>query len=703
MTKNLIVILFIAFMASCSHQENKQTEHVNPFFEAYNTPFNLPPFDLIKHADYQPAFERGMKEQMDEVNAIVQNTEAPDFNNTIEALEKSGALLNKVSNVFNNINSSLTDSIIQQIARDLSPLLSKHGDDINLNPELFKRIELVYNNYDSLTLSGEQIMLLDKTYKRFVRGGARLNEEEKAAFRKINEELSLLSLKFGENVLSETNTFQLVVEDSAQLAGIPASFVQPASDAASKAGMKAKWLFTLQKTSMLSVLQYASDRSLREKIFMGYIMRANNNNEFDNKKIAARIALLRAERARILGYPTHAHFVLEQNMANTPERVNKFVDDLLHAAMPNAVKEAGSLQKLIDQRGDNIKLEPWDWWYYAEILRKEQYDLDEEQLRPYFKLEQVRDGVFAVAGKLWGLQFVKRDDLPKYHPDVEVFEVLEADGKHVGILYKDYFSRDSKRGGAWMNSYRKQSRQGGVDITPVITTNYNFSAPTGDSPALLSWDEVTTVFHEMGHALHGLMSNCTYNTLSGTSVSRDFVELPSQIMENWASEPEVLALYARHYLTGEIIPDELVKKMQESSTFNQGFAMAEFLSAARLDMDWHSLTDSTEQDAIAFENQSVKQAALIPEIVVRYRSTYFSHIFSGGYSAGYYSYIWSEVLDSDAFEAFKEKSLFDGATALSFRKNILERGGTEEPMKMYVAFRGREPNQDALLRKRGLK
>ncbi|MDP3462048.1 MAG: M3 family metallopeptidase [Bacteroidales bacterium] len=703
MTKNVLLMLLIALMASCSQHETGQTDRVNPFFEAYNTPFDLPPFDKIMHADYLPAFERGMDEQKDEVNAIIQSPEAPDFNNTIEALEKSGALLSKVSNVFNNINSSLTDSIIQQIARDLSPLLSKHSDDINLNPELFSRIEQVYNSHDSLTLSDEQIMLLEKTYKRFVRGGARLNEQEKGAFRKINEELAMLSLKFGENVLSETNTFQLLVQDTAQLAGIPAGFVQLASDAASKAGVKAKWLFTLQRSSILSVLQYASDRSLREKIFKGYIMRGDNNNEFDNKLVAARTAALRAERAKILGYPSHAHFVLEQNMANTPERVNNFVDDLLKAAMPIAAKEAKSLQKLIDQRGDNIKLEPWDWWYYAEILRKEQYDLDEEQLRPYFKLEHVRDGVFAVAGKLWGLQFVKRDDLPKYHPDVEVFEVLEADGKHVGILYKDYFSRDSKRGGAWMNSYRKQSRQGGVDITPVITTNYNFSAPSGETPALLSWDEVTTMFHEMGHALHGLMSNCTYNTLSGTAVSRDFVELPSQIMENWAAEPEVLALYARHYLTGEIIPDELVKKMQESSTFNQGFAMAEFLSAARLDMDWHSLTETTLLDANAFEIQSLKQTGLIPEIVVRYRSTYFSHIFSGGYSAGYYSYIWSEVLDSDAFEAFREKSLFDGATALSFRKNILEKGGTEEPMKMYVAFRGREPNQDALLRKRGLK
>jgi len=406
----------------------------------------------------------------------------------------------------------------------------------------------------------------------------------------------------------------------------------------------------------------------------------------------------------LLGYPTHADFVLEQNMAKTPARVIAFLDELLGAAMPMAAKEASNLQKMIDAKGDNISLEPWDWWFYAEMLRKEKYDLDEEEMRPYFELGHVRDGVFALSNKLFGIQFIRKDGLPKYHADVEVYEVIDADSSHLGILYMDFYPRDSKRGGAWMDSFRKQSRMDGVEISPVITTNFNFTAPSGDKPALLNWDEVSTLFHEMGHALHGLLANSTYNSLSGTAVPRDFVELPSQIMENWAPEPEVLALYAKHYKTGEVIPETLVKKMQNSSTFNQGFAMAEFLSAARLDMDWHTITDTIERESNSFEQQSLTRMGLIPQIVVRYRSPYFSHIFSGGYSAGYYSYIWSEVLDSDAFEAFKEKNnVFEKETATSFRKNILEKGGTEDPMKLYVDFRGREPQKDALLRKRGLK
>lgn len=699
----LSVFMFLSLlMVSCGQQERSKAERHNPFFEPFTTSYGLPPFDLIEYGDYLPAFERGIAEQKNEVEQIVANPEKADFFNTIEAFEVSGAMLTRVSNVFFNINSSLTDDSIQQIAREASAMLARHTDDINLNAGLFKRINEVWQARDEAGLNGEQLMLLDRMFKRFIRGGAMLDESSKDKLRRINEELSALSLSFGENVLAETNRFQLVVETEDQLAGIPDAFRNAAAEAATKAGMEGKWLFTLQKPSMLPVLQYASDRSLREKIFNGYILRGDNNDEFDNKKIVARTAVLRSEKAKILGYNNHATFVLEQNMANTPEKVNDFIDALLQAAMPIAKKEAENLQQIINRRGDNVKLEPWDWWYYSEILRKEKFDLDEEQLRPYFKLENVRDGVFTLSEKLWGIKFVRRDDLPKYHPDVEVYEVTEADGKHLGILYKDFFPRESKRGGAWMNSYRKQSRVNGELVSPVITTNYNFTAPSGDKPALLSWDEVSTLFHEMGHALHGLLSNCTYTSLSGTAVPRDFVELPSQIMENWAPEPEVLELYASHYETGETMPADLIQKMQQSSTFNQGFAMAEFLSAARLDMDWHVLDTDTEPDVLEFEASSITRAGLIPEIVLRYRSTYFSHIFSGGYSAGYYSYIWSEVLDSDAFEAFKEKGLFDAETARSFRKNILEKGGTDEPMNMYVAFRGREPKQDALLKKRGL-
>lgn len=700
--RHITMIIVYFMVVSCSQPHQFDSERSNPFFEPFSTPFGLPPFDQIEYGDYLPAFEKGISEQKSEVDLIVSNTEKPDFFNTIEALELSGELLARVSNVFFNINSSLTDDSIQAIARDASALLARHTDDINLNETLFQKIVEVWDNRELANLNNEQMMLLEKTYKRFIRGGAMLDTQSKEQLRKINEELSILSLTFGENVLAETNRFQLIVEHEEELAGIPDAFRNAAQEAASSAGYDGKWLFTLQKPSLIPVLQYASNRSIREKIFKGYIMKGDYDDEYDNKKIVARTVALRAKKAMLLGYSNHAAFVLEQNMAETPEKVNGFIDALMKAALPIAIKEAKNLQDMIVKRGDNIPLEPWDWWYYAEILRKEKYDLDEEQLRPYFKLENVRDGVFALAGKLWGLKFVPRTDLPKYHPDVEVYEVTEADGRHLGILYKDFFPRDSKRGGAWMNSYRKQSRAGGREVSPVITTNYNFTAPLGDNPSLLSWDEVITLFHEMGHALHGLLSNCTYNTLSGTAVPRDFVELPSQIMENWAAEPEMLEIYARHYQTGEVIPADLIRKMESSSTFNQGFAMAEFLSAAKLDMDWHVRDTIEETDVLVFENSSLKQTGLIPQIVVRYRSTYFNHIFSGGYSAGYYSYIWSEVLDSDAFEAFKETSLFDSETAMRFRKSILEKGGTEDPMDMYVSFRGREPKQDALLRKRGL-
>lgn len=702
MRKILIFAVVMLQLAACK-QTTKTMERVNPLLTDYTTPYEIPPFESIELGDYLPAFEQGMRDQMIEIEDITNNVNPADFSNTIEALEKSGALLTKVSSVFFNLNGSLTNDSMQSIARTLSPLMSKHNDDISLNPVLFKRIKAVYDMRDQLSLNPEQAMLLEKTYKRFVRGGANLNLDDQEKLRKVNEELSILSLRFGENLLAETNKYQLIVDDSSQLTGLPDNMKLAAAGAAAKVGKEGKWMFTLHSPSIFPFLQFANNRALREQIFKAYISRGNHDDEYDNKKIISRTVALRYERAKLLGYETHADFILEQNMAGNPATVNAFLDKLMKPAVEMATREASQLQAMINKTGSNFKLEPWDWWYYAEKLRKEKFDLDEEQLRPYFKLENVRDGVFAVANKLWGLKFIQRNDLPKYHPDVEVYEVQEADQTHIGILYMDYYPRESKRGGAWMSSFRKEYVDNGKKVTPIITTNYNFTAPQGDQPALLSWDEVETIFHEFGHALHGLLANTTYSSLSGTSVPRDFVELPSQIMENWAPEPEVLALFARHYQTNELIPDALVQKMINSGTFNQGFAMTEFLAAAILDMHWHTVTTNVELDVESFEKESLAKTGIIPEIVVRYRSTYFSHIFSGGYSAGYYSYIWSEVLDADAFEAFKEKSLFDQETAALFRKNILEKGGTEDPMALYVAFRGKEPDQNALLKKRGLR
>ncbi|MBS4061710.1 MAG: M3 family metallopeptidase [Bacteroidetes bacterium] len=702
MKKLLLILIIFMTLIACS-ETKKSKERENPFFTEYETPFGIPPFNEIKHEDYLPAFIRGIEEQIFEINAIVSNTQIPDFENVIEDFERSGNILMKVSSVFYNLNASLTNDTMQELARQISPLLSKHSDDITLNPGLFKKVEEIYLQREHLQLSPEQSMLLDKTYKRFIRGGAMLDSVQQDKLRKINEELSLLSLHFGENLLAETNKYKLIITDIADLDGIPEAFLMSAAEAATNAGLSSSWMFTLQNPSIIPVLQYAKNRNLREQIFKANISKGDNNDENDNKKILSRTAALRVERAKLLGYENHAAFVLEQNMAKDAETVINFLNDLISDAMPMAKKEAELLQEMIYRSGENFKLQPWDWWYFAEILRKEKYDLDENQLRPYFKLENVRDGVFALAGKLWGLKFIERSDLPKYHPDVMVYEVTEEDGNFIGIMMMDFYPRESKRGGAWMSSFRKQYYVDSQRISPIVTTNFNFTAPSADQPALLSWEEVETLFHEFGHALHGLLSDTKYNSLSGTSVPRDFVELPSQIMENWASEPDVLALYAFHYQTAELIPQDLVQKMINSGTFNQGFAMAEFLSAALLDMDWHTLTVPKELDVDAFEAESVKKSGLIDEIVLRYRSTYFSHIFSGGYSSGYYSYVWSEVLDADAFEAFKENGLFDKNTASLFRKHILEKGGTIDPMQLYVGFRGKEPDRSALLRKRGLR
>ncbi len=674
----------------------------NPFFKEWSTPFQTPPFDEIKIDYYLPAFEEGIRLQKAEVDVIINNTEKPTFVNTIEAMEKSGKLLTKVSSVFYNLNSANTNDEMQSIAKTVAPMLSKHNDDINLNEKLFARVKAIYGEKDKLNLTTEQKTVLKNYYDDFIRGGANLNNEQKEKFRKINEELSLLSLKFGENLLKETNSIGLIIENKNDLAGLPESVIQSAFELGKTKGHEGKWVFTLQKPSFIPFLQYSEKRNLREVIFKAYINRGNNNNEFDNNKILSSIAALRVERANLLGYKTHADYILEKNMAKNPETVYKFLNDLWKPALNRAKMEIDDMQKIINNEGNNFKLEAWDWWYYAEKVKKEKYDLDEEMLRPYFKLENVLQGVFDVASKLYGIKFVERNDIPTYHPDVKVIEVKEAEGKHIAILFTDYFPRDSKRSGAWMNSFRDQSNIGSNFITPVIGNVGNFSKPTSDKPSLLSLDEVNTLFHEFGHALHGLLSNSVYPSVSGTSVPRDFVELPSQVMENWALAPEVLKMYARHYQTNEPMPEDLIKKIENSQLFNQGFETVEYLAASFLDMDWHSLTVPEEKDVTGFEKESLNKIGLIPEIESRYQSTNFQHIFSGGYSSGYYSYIWAAVLDADAFEAFEEKGLFDHATALSFRKKILEKGGSEDPMELYKRFRGREPKVDALLKRRGL-
>ncbi|MFZ0456320.1 MAG: M3 family metallopeptidase [Ignavibacteriaceae bacterium] len=701
MKQLFIFLLFGTISVVVNSEFTIENNNENPFLKEYETPFGVPPFDDIKEEYYLPAFKEGIKENQKEINAIIRNSEDPAFNNTIEALEISGRLISRVGYVFYNLLSSHSNERMRKISEEAAPLLSKNSDDIIFNENLFERIKTVYNEKEKLNLTVEQSKLLEETYKDFVRNGANLNEEQKEKLRKINEELSVLTLKFSDNILKETNAYKLVIENKIDLDGLPESVIQNAKEEAEESGYKGKWIFTLHKPSFIPFLQYSSKRDLREKIFKAYINRADNNNNNDNKNFIKKIVALRIEKAKLLGYKTHADYKLEKTMAKTPESVYKLLELLWKAALPVAKKEASELQDMIYRQGDSFKLEPWDWWYYAEKLRKEKYDLNEEDLRPYFRLDNVREGAFSVASKLYGVSFTEINDIPKYHPDVRVFEVKDSDNSHISILYTDFFPRESKRAGAWMDEFRKQC--GKFNETPVICNVGNFTKPAGDIPSLLNYDEVETLFHEFGHALHGLLSKCEYESLSGTSVPRDFVELPSQIMENWAIQPEVLKSFALHYKTGEPIPDELIEKIKKSSNFNQGFATIEYLAASFLDMDYHTLTETDDFDVNDFENNSMIKIGMIPEIVVRYRSTYFNHIFNNGYDAGYYSYIYAEVLDADAFEAFKANGLFDKKTAQSFRQNILEKGGTEDPMVLYKRFRGAEPTIEPLLKKRGLK
>lgn len=680
-------------MYSCTNQTEQ-----NPFFTEYQTEYGVPPFDKIRLEHYEPAFTKGIEEQNRNIRAIIDNAEAPTFDNTIVALDNSSPLLDRVSAVFFNLTEADTNDELTELSIRLAPLLAEHEDNISLNPELFKKVNAVYQQKDSLNLTTEQARLLDETYKDFLRSGANLDADKQARLRQINKELSTLGLTFSNKILNENNEFQLFVDKEEDLAGLPEWFRQSAAAEAKTAGQEGKWLFTLHNASRLPFLQYSENRPLREKLYTAYINRGNNNDKNDNKKVLEQIVTRRLEKAKLLGFDCYANFVLDETMAKNSETVMNFLHNLWGYALPKAKAEAAELQKLMDKEGKGEKLAAWDWWYYTEKLRKEKYNLDEEETKPYFQLENVRDGAFAVANKLYGITLTKLDDVPVYNPDVEVFEVKDADGSQLGIFYTDYFPRAGKSGGAWMSNYREQKG----DIRPLVCNVASFTKPVGDTPSLLTIDEVETLFHEFGHALHGLLTQCNYAGVSGTSVVRDFVELPSQINEHWATEPEVLKMYAKHYRTGEVIPDSIIDKILKQKTFNQGFMTTELLAAAILDMNLHNLTEADSLDVVAYEKQAMDKLGLIPEIAPRYRTTYFNHII-GGYAAGYYSYLWANVLDNDAFEAFKEHGIFDKATANAFRSNVLEKGNSEDPMVLYKKFRGAEPQLEPMLKNRGMK
>jgi len=706
MKKYLFILGLILMNYSACKQNVKSSslDSSNPFASAweYNTPpRNLPPFDLIKTEDFKPAFLAGIKDDSIEIESITNNSKTPTFENTVVALDESGRLLTRVSAVFFAMTSANTDTVLQAIEEEMSPILTEHSDNIYLNEKLFARIKTVYDDPASKNLTMEQKKLLEKYYKDFVRSGIALDSTKKARLREINKELGLLSVAFAKNLLAETYDFKLVIDNKEDLSGLPASVIDMASQEAKKNGLTGKWVFTLSKPSWEPFLKYADNRGLREKLYRAMYSRGNNNNNHNNKEIVRRIVNLRLERANLLGYKTHADYQLEETMAGTPENALNLLNTIWKYALPQAIREREELQKLIDKEGGNFKLQSWDWWYYAEKLRQAKYDLNEEELRPYFVLENVRNGAFEAAHKLYGVSFKELDSIPVYQKDVKVFEVSDSDGSYLGVIYLDYFPRPGKQNGAWMGNFTEQSIRQGNFIHPVVYNVGNFAQPTSDTPSLLNIDQVETLFHEFGHALHGLLSKCNYAGISGTNVYRDFVELPSQINEHWALHPEVLKMYAKNYKTGEVIPDSLIEKIQKTATFNQGFMTTELVAAAILDMKWHTIESPVTVDVDTFENRVLNEIGLIPEIIVRYKSPYFAHIFDNGYSAGYYSYLWSEVLDADAFQAFEEKGIFDKATAKSFRENILSKGGSDDPMTLYLRFRGAKPNPDYLLKNRG--
>lgn len=676
----------------------------NPLLQDYTTPYEIPPFDEIKNEHFLPAFKSGIEQQLNEIDAITGNKEIATFENTVAALDRSGKILDKVGLVFYNLSGTDNSDTLQEINREVTPLLTKLQDDIAMNKILFARIKDVYETRYGSKLDSSQQRTVEKYYSDFVRNGANLSNEDQDSLRVVNEKIADLILKFGENQLAETNdNFLMVVNRLADLEGLPQSNIDAAAIVAKEKGHEGKWAFTLQKPSWIPFLKYAKNRALREQIYKAYYMRGDNGDEFDNNEVVLEIANLRAVKAKLLGYSTYAHYVIEQNMAKTPAQVNDFLNELWMPALNRAKEELKEMQAIADNEGAGFKLESWDWWYYADKLRKEKYDLDESELTPYFKLSNVRDGLLWVATQLYGITFKKVDTLPIYHSDVETYKVMDKDGSHLGIVFFDYFPRGGKRPGAWCTSFRPSSITDGIRKDPLVSIVCNFTKPTDNLPSLLTWDEVTTLFHEFGHGLHGLFETGKYQRIIG-DVERDYVELPSQIMENWAAEPQVLKYYARHYETNEPIPDELIAKITNSALFNQGFMTVEYMAASILDMDWHMIT--TEQPVInteEFEQKSMGRIGLIKEIIPRYRSTYFAHIFRGGYAAGYYVYIWAAVLDADAFNAFSESGdIFNQELANKFRKYCLTESGEGDGMEMYMKFRGQEPDVNALLSRRGL-
>ena len=704
MNKIYYSVAAISIAATLSLSTSCMKKETNPFLEEYTTEYQIPPFDKIKAEHYIPAFEKGIEEARAEIKAIVNNPEEPTFDNTILALDNSGKLLDKVSYVFGALSECLNDSAMEKIAEVAYPMLSAYSDEVSMNDSLFIRVKALYDKKDSLGLNTAQLRLLEKNYKSFVRNGALLSPEQKDSLKEINQQLATLNLNFSTNILKETNKWELVVDNEADLSGLPASSIAVAAEEAEARGMKGKWVFTLHAPSRLPLLTYADKRELREKMYKGYTSLASNDNEFNNDANINAILKLRTQKARLLGFNSFADYQLDNVMAKTVAAAEDLLMKIWKPAIAKVKEEVADMQAYADKHGDKITIEPWDYYYYAEKVKKEKYNFSEDDVRPYFHVDSVRKGIFTLANKLYGITFTEMPDAPKYHPDVKVYDVKDAEGNHVAVFMTDYFPRDSKRQGAWMSEFKGESNVNGVSERPIIYNVGNFTKPTAETPSLLTIDEVETMFHEFGHGLHGMLTTATYSGQSGTNVDRDFVELPSQINEHWAFEPELLKEYAHHYVTGEVIPDALVQKLVETGKFNQGFATTELAGAALLDIAWHKMALDKDVDVMAFEKSVADNLKMPREVQFRYRSPYFKHIFgSDQYASGYYTYLWAEVLDADGYELFKERGIFDPATAKSYLENILQPGDSEDPMTLFIRFRGQAPTVDALLENRGLK
>ena len=699
LTAAILIAGLLALSTSCMKKSSS-----NPFMEENSTEYQIPPFDKIKYDDYLPAFEEGIARHSAEISAIANNTEAPTFDNTVLAMDNSGELLDKVSLVFGALSESMNGPEMEEIAKVVYPMMAAHSDEILMNDTLFNRVKILYDNKENLGLDNSQKRLLDDTYKSFVRNGALLSAAQKDTLKNINQQLSTLNLEYCSNILKGTNKWELVVDKKEDLAGLPESSIAVAAEEAKARNKEGKWVFTLHAPSRLPLLTYADNRALREKMYKGYTNLANGQDGVDNKKLINDIVKLRTQKAKLLGFDNFAAYQMDNVMAKTVENAENLLYQIWTPAIAKVKEEVADMQKYVDAGSEKFKIEPWDYYYYAEKVKKQKFDINEDEVRPYFQLDSVRNGLFYMAKQLYGITFTEMPDAPKYHPDVKVYDVKDEAGKHIAVFMTDYFPRESKRQGAWMSEFKRASNINGKDERPIVYNVGNLSKPTADTPSLLTIDEVETMFHEFGHGLHGMLTKAKYKGQSGTSVDRDFVELPSQIHEHWAMEPELLKVYAKHYKTGEVIPDSLIQKLVAASKFNQGFTTTELAGAALLDIEWHKLNDSKDVDVNAFEKSVAEKLGMPKEVQFRYRSPYFKHIFGDDhYAAGYYTYLWAEVLDADGYELFAEKGIFDPATAKAFKTNVLEKGGSEDPMVLYVKFRGQEPTVDALLKNRGLK